>query len=253
MSSVPPRRRSYRRRSQVRSRSHNATRRSQVQHALRDFHRLPRSSQRRCEFGALLRIDRGVRASSSGNLAPNRRIDDAGMHGVDADAVAKGRAFHRHRLGEQADAPLGRAIAGQARRAAQAASDDIMMTEPPPVLRIKGRPYFTDRKTPSRLIAVCRRQSASVMSTIDGVPMPMPALETNMSSRPKRLSMSPTTSAQRASLVTSCGRKIALRPALLMRVTRQVPSTRRYQSRRPSPPPAPAIRRSPRRCPMPHR
>ena len=36
-----------------------------------------------------------------------------------------------------------------------------MMIEPPPVWRISGRQCFTDRNTPSRLIAVCRRQSSS--------------------------------------------------------------------------------------------
>ena len=59
-----------------------------------------------------------------------------------------------------------------------------MMTEPPPVLRIAGRQCFTDRNTPSRLIAVCRRQSASDISVIDGTEMPMPAFETSTSSRP---------------------------------------------------------------------
>jgi len=43
------------------------------------------------------------------------------------------------------------------------ATDDIMMTEPPPERRISGMPYFTVRKTPSTLIAICRRQSANDM------------------------------------------------------------------------------------------
>gem|GEM_PF-5130724 len=75
--------------------------------------------------------------------------------------------------------------------------------EPPPRLRIAGKQCFTDKNTPSRLIAVCRRQSSSDMCTIDGTEIPMPALETRISSRPKRCSMSATTSIQRASLVTS--------------------------------------------------
>ena len=58
-----------------------------------------------------------------------------------------------------------------------------MTTEPPPPLRIAGMQCFTDRNTPSRLIAVCRRQSASVISVIDGTEIPMPAFETSMSSR----------------------------------------------------------------------
>jgi hypothetical protein len=59
-----------------------------------------------------------------------------------------------------------------------------MITEPPPVLRIGGRQCFTDKNTPSRLIAVCRRQSESDISVIVGTAMPMPAFETSTSSRP---------------------------------------------------------------------
>jgi hypothetical protein len=51
-------------------------------------------------------------------------------------------------------------------------------------LRIGGRQCFTDKNTPSRLIAVCRRQSASDISVIVGTEMPMPAFETSTSSRP---------------------------------------------------------------------
>src|ERR1700740_1917609 len=39
-----------------------------------------------------------------------------------------------------------------------------MMIEPPPARRMAGTAYFTDRNTPSRLIAVCRRQSANDIS-----------------------------------------------------------------------------------------
>ena len=61
-----------------------------------------------------------------------------------------------------------------------------MTIEPPcPARRIAGMQYFTDRNTPSTLIAICRRQSFSDMSM--ALPMmPMPALATMMSSRPKR-------------------------------------------------------------------
>src|SRR5439155_2784826 len=34
------------------------------------------------------------------------------------------------------------------------AIEEVMMIDPPPDLRISGRPYLTDRKTPSRLTAV---------------------------------------------------------------------------------------------------
>ena len=64
------------------------------------------------------------------------------------------------------------------------AIDEVITIEPPPDLRISGRQYLTDRNTPSRLTAVCRRQSARLISTIDGTMMPMPALATMMSSRP---------------------------------------------------------------------
>jgi hypothetical protein len=79
----------------------------------------------------------------------------------------------------------------------------MMIEPPPPLLRIAGRQCFTDRNTPSRLIAVCRRQSSSDISVIDDTDIPMPAFDTRMSSRPKRFSTSVTTSTQRASLVTS--------------------------------------------------
>jgi hypothetical protein len=52
------------------------------------------------------------------------------------------------------------------------------------VLRIAGRQCLTDRNTPSRLIAVCLRQSAIDISVMSGTEMPMPALETRISSRP---------------------------------------------------------------------
>ena len=73
----------------------------------------------------------------------------------------------------------------------------MMIEPPPPLRRIAGKQCFTERNTPSRLIAVCRRQSSSDISVIDGTEMPMPAFDTRMSSRPKRFSISATTSTQR--------------------------------------------------------
>src|SRR5216683_5927222 len=45
------------------------------------------------------------------------------------------------------------------------ATDDMMTIDPPPARRIAGTAYFTDRNTPSRFTAVCRRQSANDIST----------------------------------------------------------------------------------------
>ncbi len=73
-----------------------------------------------------------------------------------------------------------------------------MTIEPPPERRIAGMQCFTDRNTPSRLIAVCRRQSASVISTMVGAPTPMPAFDTSTSRRLKRFSISATISIQRS-------------------------------------------------------
>ena len=52
-------------------------------------------------------------------LGPDRRVDDAGMHRVHPDVVARRRALQRDRLGEQPHRALGRAVAGQVRRTAQ--------------------------------------------------------------------------------------------------------------------------------------
>src|SRR6476646_6005253 len=62
------------------------------------------------------------------------------------------------------------------------------MMEPPPARRIAGTAYFTDRNTPSRFTAVCRRQSASDISTALHK-MPIPALATITFKRPKRRSV----------------------------------------------------------------
>jgi hypothetical protein len=57
------------------------------------------------------------------------------------------------------------------------------MIEPPPARRIAGTAYLTDRNTPSRFTAVCRRQSANVIS-IALHKMPIPALATITSKPP---------------------------------------------------------------------
>jgi hypothetical protein len=67
--------------------------------------------------------------------------------------------------------------------------------EPPPARRIAGTAYFTDRNTPSRFTAVCRRQSANDMSTVLHK-IPMPALATITSKRPKRCSVASITPAR---------------------------------------------------------
>ncbi len=78
-----------------------------------------------------------------------------------------------------------------------------MTMEPPfPARRIAGIQYFTERNTPSTLIAICRRQSASDIS-IAGPMMPMPALATRISSRPNRFSAVSTTPGHAVSSVTS--------------------------------------------------
>jgi len=46
--------------------------------------------------------------------------------------------------------------------------------EPPPARRIAGTAYFTQRKTPSRFTAVCRRQSVNDISTaLHKIPIPL--------------------------------------------------------------------------------
>jgi hypothetical protein len=81
------------------------------------------------------------------------------------------------------------------------ATDDIMTTEPPPERRINGMPYFTVRNTPSTLIAICRRQSASDMSSAEPM-IPMPAFATSMCNPPS-FSAAAMTSGQPVSSVTS--------------------------------------------------
>jgi hypothetical protein len=78
-------------------------------------------------------------------------------------------------------------ITGQPCRSAKAATEEVMMIEPPPARRMAGTAYFTDRNTPSRLIAVCRRQSANDISMALHR-MPIPALAIITLSCPKRRS-----------------------------------------------------------------
>jgi hypothetical protein len=106
------------------------------------------------------------------------------MDGVDPYPIGFCRALHRDRLSEQADPSLRAAIPGQTCRSAEAATEDMMMMEPPPTRRIAGTAYFTDRNTSSRFTAVCRRQSANDMSTVLHK-IPMRALATITSKRDK--------------------------------------------------------------------
>ena len=76
------------------------------------------------------------------------------------------------------------------------------MIEPDWCSRIRGRECFMPRKTPSTLIAICRRKSARENS-VTGPDRPMPALLTRMSRRPCRAFTWPMTSIQASSLVTS--------------------------------------------------
>src|SRR5258708_10561231 len=88
-----------------------------------------------------------------------------------------------------------------------------MMMEPPPARRIAGTAYFTDRNTPSRLTAVCRRQSANDISTaLHNIPIP--ALATITSKRPKRRSV--------ASIIPG---QVSSRSDILMKVDRLAAGT----------------------------
>jgi hypothetical protein len=76
------------------------------------------------------------------------------MYRVDPDAVTCRCALHRDRLGKQPDAAFGRAITGKIKRAAQTRErrhhDDRAAAGP----AHGGKQCFTERNTPSRLIAV---------------------------------------------------------------------------------------------------
>jgi hypothetical protein len=78
----------------------------------------------------------------------------------------------------------------------------MMTIEPPPARRIAGTAYLTDKNTPSRLTAVCRRQSANDIS-IALHRISIPALATITSKRPKRCSMASITPGQLSSILTS--------------------------------------------------
>ena len=85
------------------------------------------------------------------------------------------------------------------------ATDDRLTIEPPPLSFIARTASRQPRNVPSALTALTLRKSASVVvSTLPSVPMP--ALLTRMSRRPKAASTASTTSRQRASSVTSCAR-----------------------------------------------
>src|SRR4051794_1801100 len=79
------------------------------QNAVGDVLRLADPAERRAGAADFLDVDRGV-APAAGDvgtdLAPDRRVDDAGMHRVDPNVVAARGAFHRDRLAEQSDAAL---------------------------------------------------------------------------------------------------------------------------------------------------
>jgi hypothetical protein len=87
-----------------------------------------------------------------------------GVDGVDPDTVTGRGTLHRDGFREQAYASLRGAIAGQTGRPRRPATDDMIMMEPPPARRSAGTAYFTERNTPSRFTAVCRRQSTNDIS-----------------------------------------------------------------------------------------
>src|SRR5438874_485432 len=92
--------------------------RGEEQDAVGDVLRLADPAERRAGPPDLLDVDRGVAPAADQigpDLAPDRRVDDAGMHGVDPDIVAARGALHRDRLAEQPNAALCRAIAGEGR------------------------------------------------------------------------------------------------------------------------------------------
>ena len=161
----------------------------EIQHALRDFHGMAGAAERRRQSWRALpdRSARFVRCPVAfrRNLAPDRRVDDAGMHRVDADAVAERRAFHRDRLGEQPHAALGRAIAGKRLRAAQARQrrhhDDRaaagLAHQRQAVFDRQEHAVEVDRGLPPPVFQRHLRRSTAPH-------IPMPALETRISSRP---------------------------------------------------------------------
>src|SRR5438874_199914 len=96
--------------------------RAEKQDTVGDVLRLANAAERRAGAADFLDIDWGVMPGGGEvgpDLAPDRGVDNAGMHRVDPDVVAARGAFHRDRLAEQPDAAFCRAIARQGRRAAQ--------------------------------------------------------------------------------------------------------------------------------------
>jgi len=71
-------------------------------------------------------------------------VDDAGMDGVDADAVALARELEGHRFREQGDAALGERIERRQRRADEA--DDRRQVDDGPALRTCGGPRAQRRQ-----------------------------------------------------------------------------------------------------------
>src|SRR5216684_6514221 len=89
------------------------------QDAVGDVLRLADPPERRAAPPVFFDVDRRVApAGGRSDLLPDRRVDDAGVHGVDPDAVLPGRALHRNRLGKEPHPALGRAVAGERRRTA---------------------------------------------------------------------------------------------------------------------------------------
>ena len=79
-------------------------------------------------------------------------------------------AFHRDRLCKQPHAALGRAIAGERLRAAQARQRRHHDDRAAAALAHRRQRVLDRKEDAVELIAVCRRQSSSVISTIDGDP-----------------------------------------------------------------------------------
>src|SRR3984893_7580135 len=78
--------------------------------------RLPGPAERHSGFGHLVRIDRRIAPCGSRYLCPDRRIDHAGMHSVDANIFSGCSALHRDGFGNEPHSSLGGAVTGQARR-----------------------------------------------------------------------------------------------------------------------------------------
>src|SRR3954465_7975904 len=115
-------------------------------------------------------------------------------------------------------------------------AEETFTIEPPPVLRIARTPSRVRRKPPSRLTAMTRRHSASVVSS-SGLAKEMPALLTRTSSRPNASSTRRSAPAHEASSLTSWRRKIASPPPRAMAAATSSPDG----SRSVATPPAPSL------------